>query len=153
MDAPKDLYTISDLAKTTGISRKTVWAWIRAGKLRSHRYGSQHRITEADWKQFLAECNVRERLMEGQHNTPPIREQAERDMRDQITNAVQRLILLHAPEHWTHEQCESAETRMMAGALASFSAMSAKELRSSSERKRLIDIAVIVLRKMIDERK
>jgi len=39
------------------MSRKTVWAWVRDGKLKSIRYGSQHRITEAEWQRFLVTCN------------------------------------------------------------------------------------------------
>ncbi|MCZ2154053.1 MAG: helix-turn-helix domain-containing protein [Bryobacterales bacterium] len=52
-----DWHTITALAARTGLSRKTVWAWIRDGKLRSHRCGAQHRIAECDWQQFLAACN------------------------------------------------------------------------------------------------
>jgi excisionase family DNA binding protein len=53
----KGWYTISDLATQISLSRKTIWAWVRDGKLRSARYGSQHRITEADWQRLLAACN------------------------------------------------------------------------------------------------
>jgi excisionase family DNA binding protein len=49
--------TISDLADRIGMSRKTIWAWVRHGKLKSKRYGAQHRIGWADWQQFLAKCN------------------------------------------------------------------------------------------------
>jgi excisionase family DNA binding protein len=53
----KDWYTITDLAAQIGLSRKTVWAWIRAGKLKSQRYGAQHRINKDEWQRFLATCN------------------------------------------------------------------------------------------------
>lgn len=58
-EAIKHWYTISELADRIGMSRKTVWAWVRDGKLKSDRYGSQHRISEGDWQQFLAECNAK----------------------------------------------------------------------------------------------
>ena len=57
MTKHQDWYTISDLAKQIAMSRKTVWAWVRDGKLKSIRYGSQHRITEAEWQRFLVTCN------------------------------------------------------------------------------------------------
>jgi excisionase family DNA binding protein len=50
-------YTITQLANQIEMSRKTVWAWVRDGKLGSHRYGAQHRVYETDWQQFLARCN------------------------------------------------------------------------------------------------
>ena len=58
-DAIKHWHTISTLADQIGMSRKTVWAWVRDGKLRSERYGSQHRINECDWQKFLADCNTK----------------------------------------------------------------------------------------------
>jgi len=39
-------YTISALEKRIGMSRKTVWAWVRDGKLKSSRYGTRHREVE-----------------------------------------------------------------------------------------------------------
>jgi len=54
-----DWLTITELAKLIGMSRKTVWAWVRDGKLRSVRYGSQHRISKLEWECFLAVCNSR----------------------------------------------------------------------------------------------
>jgi excisionase family DNA binding protein len=58
-DAIKSWYTISELADQIGMSRKTVWAWVRDGKLKSERYGAQHRINECEWQTFLADCNTR----------------------------------------------------------------------------------------------
>jgi excisionase family DNA binding protein len=55
----KHWYTISQLADQIGMSRKTVWAWVRDGKVKSERYGAQHRISECDWQQFLADCNAK----------------------------------------------------------------------------------------------
>lgn len=62
MKEVNEWHTISDLAKTNGISRKTVWAWINSGKLQSHRFGAQHRISETDWQEFLTECNRRNKI-------------------------------------------------------------------------------------------
>ena len=58
-DAIKDWYTISELADQISMSRKTIWAWVRDGRLKSERYGAQHRISESDWERFLADCNTR----------------------------------------------------------------------------------------------
>jgi excisionase family DNA binding protein len=53
----KDWYTIRELAQRNQMSSKTVWAWIRDGKLRSRRVGCPHRITIEDWDAFLSRCN------------------------------------------------------------------------------------------------
>jgi excisionase family DNA binding protein len=53
----RDWYTITELAQQIDMSRKTVWAWVRDGKLKSIRYGSQHRISESEWNRFLVACN------------------------------------------------------------------------------------------------
>jgi excisionase family DNA binding protein len=58
-DAIKSWYTISELADQIGMSRKTVWGWVRDKKLKSERYGAQHRISECTWQQFLADCNTK----------------------------------------------------------------------------------------------
>jgi len=61
MEQPlKDWYTISELADKIQMSRKTVWAWVKNGKLLSVRYGGQHRITEAAWLEFLTACNQKD---------------------------------------------------------------------------------------------
>jgi len=52
-------YTTTDLARQTGLSRKTIWRWVRDGKLNSMRYGARYRIQEADWQRFLTACNPR----------------------------------------------------------------------------------------------
>ena len=53
----KSWTTITDLAEQIGMSKKTVWSWIKARKLKSVRYGSQHRIYDDDWRRFLLACN------------------------------------------------------------------------------------------------
>jgi excisionase family DNA binding protein len=50
-------YTIPQLAKLVSLSRKTVWLFVAQGRLKSTRYGAQHRITEADWQQFMNDNN------------------------------------------------------------------------------------------------
>ena len=56
--AKKNWETISELAERIGMSRKTVWGWIRDGKLKSERYGAQHRIQEREWQRYLETCNT-----------------------------------------------------------------------------------------------
>ena len=48
----KGWYTIGELAKKIQLSDRTVWSWIRDGKLQSTRYGQQHRITELQWQEI-----------------------------------------------------------------------------------------------------
>jgi excisionase family DNA binding protein len=56
--AGKDWQTISELALRIGMSRKTVWRWVRDGKLKSERCGAQHRICEQEWQRYLGACNT-----------------------------------------------------------------------------------------------
>jgi len=53
----KGWYTIGELAKKIRLSDRTVWSWIRDGKLRSTRYGQQHRITEHQWQECFQQFN------------------------------------------------------------------------------------------------
>jgi excisionase family DNA binding protein len=53
----KGWYTIGELAKKIQVSDRTVWSWIRDGKLRSTRYGQQHRITELQWQECFDRFN------------------------------------------------------------------------------------------------
>ena len=53
----KSWYTIGELAKKIQVSDRTVWSWIRDGKLRSTRYGQQHRITELQWQECFDNFN------------------------------------------------------------------------------------------------
>jgi len=53
----KGWYTIGELAKKLELSDRTVWSWIRDEKLRSTRYGQQHRITERQWQECFDKFN------------------------------------------------------------------------------------------------
>jgi excisionase family DNA binding protein len=50
---------ISDIAKAAGVNKKTLWSWIKSGKLISHRVGSMHRIYDDDWQNFMEDCNYK----------------------------------------------------------------------------------------------
>jgi excisionase family DNA binding protein len=50
-------YSVSELSDKIHKSRKTVWSWIRDGKLKSERYGDLHRIKESDWQACFAKFN------------------------------------------------------------------------------------------------
>jgi excisionase family DNA binding protein len=53
-------YTIKQLAVAIQVSPKTVWKWVKGGKLKSTRYGRQHRISENNWQEcFTAFNNVK----------------------------------------------------------------------------------------------
>ena len=57
----KGWYTIGELAKKIQLSDRTVWSWIRDGKLRSTRYGQQHRITELQWQECFDNFNSKKK--------------------------------------------------------------------------------------------
>ena len=57
----KGWYTIAELAKKIQLSDRTVWSWIRDGKLRSTRYGQQHRITELQWQECFDNFNSKKK--------------------------------------------------------------------------------------------
>ena len=57
----KGWYTIGELAKKIQLSNRTVWSWIRDGKLRSTRYGQQHRITELQWQECFDNFNSKKK--------------------------------------------------------------------------------------------
>ena len=47
-----DLLTVPEAARRVGRDPETVRRWIRSGKLRSQKVGTQHLIDERDLKQF-----------------------------------------------------------------------------------------------------
>jgi len=53
----KGWYTIAKLATKIELSDRTVWSWIRDGKLRSTQYGHQHRIAERQWQECFDNSN------------------------------------------------------------------------------------------------
>lgn len=57
MTSEKPYYTINELAVEINRSRKTIESWIKNGKLKSDRYGAQHRITKENWEEAHANFN------------------------------------------------------------------------------------------------
>jgi excisionase family DNA binding protein len=49
------MMTVPEAARRTGRDPETVRRWIRTGKLRAHKVGTQHLIDEADLDQALVE--------------------------------------------------------------------------------------------------
>ncbi len=49
------MLTVPEAAKRTGKSPETVRRWIRAGKLRAQKHGTQHMIEEADLEEMRFE--------------------------------------------------------------------------------------------------
>jgi excisionase family DNA binding protein len=47
------MLTVPEAARRTGRNPQTIRRWIRAGKLRSQRVGTQHLIDENDLDEFL----------------------------------------------------------------------------------------------------
>ena len=56
-ETPSEYWTVPELATRAGVSKQTVWAWIRSGKLKSLRVGSQHRVAPEEWDKFIHQCN------------------------------------------------------------------------------------------------
>lgn len=50
-------YTIKQLAVAIQVSPKTVWKWVKGGKLKSTRYGRKHRISEDNWNECFSAFN------------------------------------------------------------------------------------------------
>jgi hypothetical protein len=57
--------TLRQIAGRTGISRETVWRWVKYGvrvggmkvKLRATRIGWQFTVEAGDWERFRSDCN------------------------------------------------------------------------------------------------
>jgi len=52
MDLPK-MYTISDLSKILGVDRRSIYRYLKDGKIKAVKFGRQWRISEADLKELL----------------------------------------------------------------------------------------------------
>jgi excisionase family DNA binding protein len=52
------MLTVPEAAKRVGRDPETVRRWIRAGKLRSHKVGTQHLIEEEDLAPFEEESDM-----------------------------------------------------------------------------------------------
>lgn len=49
------LVSSSEAARMLGVSEKTLWEWVRDGKLKKFREGGVHRYRVADLEEFAAE--------------------------------------------------------------------------------------------------
>jgi len=47
-------YTCQQIAEKFNVKRRTVWSWIRSGKLPAIRLGEQYRVSEEDLQRFIA---------------------------------------------------------------------------------------------------
>ena len=45
-------YTPAEVAEMLGVSRQTVYNWMKSGKLKAHKLGGTIRINESDLKEF-----------------------------------------------------------------------------------------------------
>ena len=64
------MLTVPEVARRTGRNPETIRRWIREGKLRSTKVGTQHLIDEADLASVLADVSDRAPLPpEWQHTT------------------------------------------------------------------------------------
>ena len=52
--SPAKLFTIEEIAECVGVCERTVRRWIEKGLLIAHRFNGLVRISEADFRAFLA---------------------------------------------------------------------------------------------------
>jgi excisionase family DNA binding protein len=48
------IYTPEEIAELLQIPKQTVWKFIQEGKLNAHKVGKHYRITESEFKEFMA---------------------------------------------------------------------------------------------------
>jgi len=54
----EEVYTVEEVAETLKFNVRTVQGWIKKGKLKATKIGSDYRITETAVKEFLKEHEV-----------------------------------------------------------------------------------------------
>ncbi len=47
------VYTLKELEESLGITRRTIYNWIKAGKLQAIKVGKEWRVTEEQLQEFL----------------------------------------------------------------------------------------------------
>ena len=47
------------IAAELGLSKQTVYGWIKRGRLKAYRVGAGYRICESDVREFIRLCNQR----------------------------------------------------------------------------------------------
>lgn len=50
------IYTVKEVAELLQVSKMTISRYIKAGKLKSVKLGSMHRIADDDLRKFLEDC-------------------------------------------------------------------------------------------------
>jgi len=53
IELDKDFYTIKQIMETLQLSRLTIYRYIDSGKLKTYKFGREHRIKKEDFKLFL----------------------------------------------------------------------------------------------------
>jgi acetyl-CoA synthetase len=48
-------YTLQEIADRLKVNYRTVYRWVRAGKLPAYKFGQDWRVTESDLKEFIEE--------------------------------------------------------------------------------------------------
>jgi excisionase family DNA binding protein len=49
----EDYYTLQDIADRLKVSYRTVYRWVRAGKLPAYKFGQDWRVKESDLREFV----------------------------------------------------------------------------------------------------
>jgi acetyl-CoA synthetase len=49
----EDYYTLQDIADRLKVSYRTVYRWVRAGKLPAYKFGQDWRVKESDLRDFV----------------------------------------------------------------------------------------------------
>ena len=51
-------YTLGEVADQLGLSRMTVYRYVKAGKLRAYKFGTHHRVRKNDLETFISRHKV-----------------------------------------------------------------------------------------------
>jgi excisionase family DNA binding protein len=49
--------TVTEISRDENAKLPTIYQWVRRRKLRAYRVGSQIRITNEAWEEFVLQCN------------------------------------------------------------------------------------------------
>jgi len=49
----ENYYTLKDIAERLQVSYRTVYRWVRAGKLPAYKFGTEWRVKESDLREFI----------------------------------------------------------------------------------------------------
>ena len=52
------MYSVTEFAKLLNYNRRTIYRWVKAGKLEHYVFNGQTRIPHSEYERLLKECKV-----------------------------------------------------------------------------------------------